>query len=213
MPKIYFMVKRILLVVLLLIIGIVGYYVYMFTRGGGKGNNGPKQAPLALKKHSAAFNKSVENTMAAYFNMKAAFVEADTALVKINCKKFLSLLDSIPMEELKKDTASIYETANMNIADIKANAASLLLQTDITEMRQDFRAVSEVLYPSFFTAINYEGPNMYWQNCPMAFGEGKEANWISNGTEIINPYLGKKDPVYGAGMLHCGEIKDTIKVK
>ncbi len=213
MPKIYFMIKRILLVVLFLIIGIVGYYVYMFTRGGGKGNSGPKQAPLALKKHSPAFNKSVENTMASYFDMKAAFVEADTALAKTACKKFLSLIDSIPLDELKKDTSSIYETARMNIADVKANALSLLLQTDITEMRQDFRAVSEVLYPSFFTSINYEGPNMYWQNCPMAFGEGKEANWISNGVEIVNPYLGKRDPTYGAGMLHCGEVKDTIKLK
>ena len=199
--------------VLFLIIGIVGYYVYMFTRGGGKGNNGPKQAPLALKKHSAAFNRSVENTMAAYFDMKAAFVEADTALAKGSCKKFIALLDSIPLDELKKDTASIFETAKMNITDVKANAASLLQQNNITEMRQDFRAISEVLYPSFFTSINYEGPNMYWQNCPMAFGEGKEANWISNGMEIVNPYLGKKDPTYGAGMLHCGEIKDTIKIK
>jgi len=207
------MIKRILLVVLFLIIGIVGYYVYMFTRGGGKGNNGPKQAPLALKKHSAAFNRSVENTMAAYFDMKAAFVEADTALAKGSCKKFIALLDSIPLDELKKDTASIFETAKMNITDVKANAASLLQQNNITEMRQDFRAISEVLYPSFFTSINYEGPNMYWQNCPMAFGEGKEANWISNGMEIVNPYLGKKDPTYGAGMLHCGEIKDTIKIK
>ena len=199
--------------VLFLIIGIVGYYVYMFTRGGGKGNNGPKQAPLALKKHSASFNRSVENTMAAYFDMKAAFVEADTALAKGSCKKFIALLDSIPLDELKKDTASIFETAKMNITDVKANAASLLQQNNITEMRQDFRAISEVLYPSFFTSINYEGPNMYWQNCPMAFGEGKEANWISNGMEIVNPYLGKKDPTYGAGMLHCGEIKDTIKIK
>ena len=93
------MIKRILLVVLFLIIGIVGYYVYMFTRGGGKGNSGPKQAPLALKKHSPAFNKSVENTMASYFDMKAAFVEADTALAKTACKKFLSLIDSIPLDE------------------------------------------------------------------------------------------------------------------
>jgi len=101
----------------------------------------------------------------------------------------------------------------MNMADARANAASLLSQTSIVEMRQDFRAVSEVLYPSFFTSINYEGPHLYWQNCPMAFGEGKEANWISNATEIVNPYLGKKDPTYGSAMLHCGEVKDTIKAK
>jgi hypothetical protein len=117
------------------------------------------------------------------------------------------------VNELKKDTATIFETVKANITDIRMNAASLLKQTTITEMRQDFRMVSEVMYPSFFKAINYEGPKMYWQNCPMAFGEGKEANWISNTEEINNPYLGKNHPEFKATMLHCGEVKDSIQAQ
>lgn len=197
---------------LLLILGITGYYIYMFTRGGN-GNNGPKQLPLALKKHSTAFNQSIANVMAAYFDMKNAFVEADTSTAKIACKKFMHMLDSMPLTEMSKDTLLVEETVKKNIEDLKSNATSLLLQTEIIEMRQDFRALSELLYPTFFISINYEGPVLYWQNCPMAFGEGKEANWISSTVEVINPYLGKKDPTYGDGMLHCGEIKDTIKAK
>ena len=49
--------------------------------------------------------------MNAYFEMKAAFVDADTAKAKEDCKKFINLLDSIKLDELKNDTASIYETA------------------------------------------------------------------------------------------------------
>ena len=94
--------------------------------------------------------------------------------------------------------------------DVKSNAESLLKQTDITEMRQDFRMVSEMFIRCFKT-INYEGQKLYWQNCPMAFGEDKGANWISNTEEIINPYLGKNHPEFKGTMLHCGEIKDTIK--
>ena len=45
----------------------------------------------------------------------------------------------------------------------------------------------------------------------MAFGEGKDASWLSNTEEIINPYLGKNHPEYKGTMLHCGEIKDTIQ--
>ncbi len=206
------MVKKILLGLLVLILAIAGYYWYMFSRKNG-GRSGPKPPPLALKKHSPVFNNSVDSAMTAYFSMKAAFVEADTAAAKASCRKFIQLLDSIKLDELKKDTASIFETAKTNIADAKINAASLLLQADIKEMRMDFRSVSEVLFPSFFVSINYEGPAIYWQNCPMAFGEGKEANWISNTAEILNPYLGKKDPQYGAGMLHCGEVKDSVKAK
>ena len=204
--------KKILLGLLILILCIVGFYWYKFTHAG-KGDSGPKQPPIVLKKHSVQFNKSIEVLMHTYFDMKDAFVNADSAAAKTNCKKFIQLLDSIPVNELKMDTASILETVNANISDIKMNAGSLVKQTSITEMRQDFRMLSEIMYPSFFRAINYEGGKMYWQNCPMAFGEGKEANWISNTEEINNPYLGKNHPEFKSSMLHCGEIKDTIKAQ
>jgi hypothetical protein len=51
------------------------------------------------------------------------------------------------------------------------------------------------------------------QECPMAFNDTETANWISNSSEIINPYLGNNHPKYKAGMLHCGELKDSITSK
>ena len=150
--------------------------------------------------------------MKSYFNMSSSFVDADTANAKENCRKFIQLMDSIPLDELKKDTASIYEAAAGSFSGITDNAKSLLMQTNITEMRKDFSMVSENLYP-FFKLINYEGENMYWQNCPMAFGEDNGANWISSSKIIINPYLGKNHPEFKGTMLHCGLVKDTIKAK
>ena len=147
----------------------------------------------------------------AYLNMKDAFVEADTAKAKQYDSTFIHLLDSIPMDELKADTAIIIESAKASINDIRSNAVSLLSQSDITEMRQDFRMITEMMYPAFFKIINYEGPKLYLQNCPMAFGEDKAANWISNSQEIVNPYLGKNHPEFKGSMLHCGEVKDSIK--
>lgn len=204
--------KKILLVLLIVILGIAGYYWYMFSRTGG-GNNGVKQEPIALKKHSAAFNHSVTTAMNAYFDMAAAFVEADTAKVKEHGRKFIALLDSIPMDELKKDTTSIYDLAINDLGNIKANTVSLLSMTDMQEMRKDFATVSENLYPSFFNTINYEGEKMYWQNCPMAFGDEKGANWVSKTKEVINPYMGKHHPEFRGTMLHCGTVKDTIQAK
>ena len=203
--------KKVLLGLLVLILGIAGYYWYMFSKAGG-GNSGPKQEAIKLKKHSDTFNLSVNAAMDAYFEISAAFVDADTAKVKVAATKFVTMLDSIHMEELKKDTANIYETAMGTFDGIKSNAADILLQTDLQEMRKDFSMVSENLYP-FFKIINYEGDKMYWQNCPMAFGDEKEANWVSKTTEVVNPYLGKNHPEFKATMLHCGSIKDTIKAK
>ena len=119
-------------------------------------------------------------------------------------------MDAVKLDDLRKEDSQIVMAARQEISDIKANAQAILMESDITEMRQDFRMVSENLYP-FLRTIGYEGEKLYWQNCPMAFGEGKEGNWISNTEEIINPYLGKHDPQYKASMLNCGETKDTIK--
>lgn len=200
--------KKVLIISLLLIAGFGVYWFFIKSKNNGP--DLPKQPPLALKKHSDDFNKKVNECMDMYFGMKDAFVEADTVTAKKNCKEFIRRLDSIPFDELKKDTTGIYETAKQNAEDIKSNAVSLLQQTDLLEMRKDFGMLSEMLYP-FFKTINYQGPKLYWQNCPMAYGDGKEANWISRTVEIVNPYLGKNHPEYKSGMLHCGELKDTIK--
>lgn len=204
--------KKILLVLLVAILGVAGYYWYMFSRKGNN-NGGPKQEALKLKKHSDRFNQAVDAAMGAYFDISAALVDADTAKVKAAAASFVQLLDSIPMDELKKDTTNIYETAMGTFGDIKSNAADILAVSDLQQMRKDFATVSDNLYPTFFKVINYEGQKMYWQNCPMAFGDEKEANWVSKTEEVINPYLGKNHPEFKATMLHCGSIKDTIKAK
>jgi Protein of unknown function (DUF3347) len=186
------------------------FCVYWFFIKSKNEVEAPKQQAITLKKHSEKFNKSIATTMASYFDMKASFVEADTASIKINCQKFINQLDSIPLDELKKDTAMIFETASSIKEDIKSNALSILNQTDITEMRKDFGTTSNMMYPGFFKTINYEGEKLYWQECGMAYGPNKPDNWISNTKEIINPYMGKNHPQYKGGMLSCGELKDTI---
>ncbi len=175
-----------------------------------KNNGSPKQEALKVGKHSAEFNQSVGAIVTEYLALKEAFVNADTSKLKEQEKKFVSAIDSIKIDELKKDTTGIFQSAKLLIGDIVSNANAILKETDITEMRQDFRMVSENLFPLLKT-IRYEGEKLYWQNCPMAFGEGKDASWLSNTEEIMNPYLGKNHPEFKGTMLHCGEIKDTIQ--
>ncbi len=200
--------KKIIAFVVVILAGFSIYWFLLRTKETAPKEE--KQVAMVIKKHSAAFNSSVDNVMNAYFKMKDAFVEGDTASAKQNASLFISLLDSIPVVELDKDSSVVSATAMANIEDIKANANSLLKQTDITEMRQDFRTVSDMLYPGFFKIINYEGPSLYLQNCPMAFDGDKDANWVSNSNEIVNPYLGKNHPKYKATMLNCGEVKDSL---
>ncbi|MEP6674682.1 MAG: DUF3347 domain-containing protein [Ferruginibacter sp.] len=208
------MKKQTMMIILLVLLAVFALYWFKFrNKGNGEGDGGVKQQALTLKKHSEKFNNSVTAAMDAYFEAKDDFVEADTTKAKTSIRKFIILMDSIPVDELKKDTAGIYETAVSNADNVKMNAESLLKQTSIKEMRMDFRGISDALFPSFFKAINYEGRKIYLQNCPMAFGDNNDANWISSTYEIFNPYLGKHDSLYKAAMVGCGSVKDSIFVK
>ena len=201
--------KKFLFILLIIIIGFAIYH-YKFQSSGAV--SVAKTAPLTTKRHSTLFNDKLDTVLNAYFTLKSYFVDADSIKAAAAAKNFMVLIDSLKLTELKKDTAGIFETATSQIVDIQSNVASLIKQTTLTEMRQDFRGVSESLYPLLKT-IHYEGKTLYWQNCPMAFGDDKGANWVSKTTEVINPYLGKNHPEYKGTMLHCGMVKDTIKAK
>jgi hypothetical protein len=201
--------KRLLVIALILLLGF-GLYWFKFRETNTV--EVPKQEAIKTGKHSQAFNNSFDSIMGHYFAAKAAFVDADSNKAKAAIKNFIVSIDKLDLNELKKDTALILASVTAQLNDIKLNAESLLQQNDITEMRKDFSMVNESIYPLLKT-IHYEGKILYWQNCPMAFGEDKGANWISNTAEIVNPYLGKNHPEFKATMLHCGEVKDSISAQ
>lgn len=205
--------KKIFPLIAMVFAVLIAYFIIFYKKDKPKIAEQTKEVSLVLKKHTDAFNNNIDSIIDTYLQIKNAFVDADTATAKSATLLFISKLQALPIEELKKDTTSIYETAKSNLEDIKANANSLLTQTDITEMRKDFSMITEMLYPSFLTTIKYEGKKLYVAQCPMAFDETTQANWISNSNEIVNPYLGKNHPKYKAGMLNCGEVVDSIYAK
>ena len=202
--------KKIIPVLIVLLVAFGAYW--WFQKGKTKVEGIAKTTLLLARRHSTSFNNGIDSLLNAYFAMKDAFVNADSNTAKAACTKLIALADSGSLSELKNDTAGIYESAILQMGDVKANAESLVKQTNLTEMRQDFRMIGESIYPLLKT-IHYDGKTLYWQNCPMAFGEDKGANWISRTEEIINPYLGKNHPEFKSAMLHCGEVKDSIKAQ
>lgn len=204
--------KRVLAIVFLLIIVLAAWWLFFKTDSVKTGTGDEKVEALSVAKHSDEFNQKVANTISAYLDMKGAFVEGDTAAVKTNASRFIMLVDSLPIDELLKNDSAIVLAARQQVSELKANADPILQESDLTQMRQDFSMVSENLYP-FLKTIGYEGKKLYWQNCPMAFGDDKPANWLSNTSEIINPYMGKHHPEYKSAMLNCGENKDSLYVK
>lgn len=202
--------KRVLAVVFLIII-LLGVWFLFFKTEKTDHVTAEKQSSV-VQKHSTEFNAKITGMMNAYIEMKNAFVDADSVEIKAKTAQFIAATDSLNLSELHEKDSSLFMAAQQNISDIKANAEPILKENDLAEMRHDFSMVSENLYP-FLKTIHYEGPKLYWQNCPMAFGDDKPANWLSNTAEILNPYLGKKHPEYKSAMLHCGENMDSLYFK
>ncbi len=197
-----------LLWVLLAVLLIVSFYWLRVKKDYYKED--VKNESIKVTAQSDVFNQSFDTVLNNYFSVKAALVEADTSTVKSNAVLFLNSLNRLPIGDIQKNSPDIYGGVSMLVNDLVLNTQRLLTQTDIVEMRQDFRMVSENLYPLLKT-IHYTGAKVYWQTCPMAFGKDQGANWLSNTAEILNPYLGKKHPIHKDKMLDCGEIVDSIQ--
>ena len=191
---------------------VIGFLVYKFFIKPKDVNTevAEKQQPIKLKTHSDTFNIATQATIDSYIKMKNAFIDADTAQIKIHARNFLKLIDEIPYEEMKNDPGNILEALKVTVQDIKTNSSSLLQQSDLQAMRKNFSSVSDLLYPGFLKMINYEGTSLYIQHCPMAFDDEIGANWVNESNEIMNPYMGKTHPKYKGTMLHCGDVMDSI---
>jgi hypothetical protein len=183
-----------------------------------------RQAPLSLNstsesaakityKHSDSLNQSVNALLQQYMTLAESFVEADTSSIKQSAVNMMNGWSAINEDWFKQDSLLNRMMLHEVVTNVQSNMQSLLQQTDLTEMRRDFSSLTEAIFPTFFNAIQYEGNKLFVQRCPMAFNDVEPASWISRTPEIVNPYLGKKHPVYKAGMLHCGEVVDSIQMK
>jgi hypothetical protein len=155
--------------------------------------------------------KGLSPVVSAYFALKDALVEADTLLADRSAVELLTLTDSLKIADILTDS-SLVNGIEIYRGNISAETKGLIGEKDITEKRRAFSMISQNLLP-MLQEVNYSASPVYQQICPMAFNDDEKAYWLSDSREIMNPYLGKKHPKYKAGMLHCGELGDSIVIK
>jgi hypothetical protein len=196
--------KKLFWIVLVLLAAFL-VYKYAFKK-----DEAAKEAPksLAVSAHSEQFNQSVTDVLNSYYALSAAFVNWDSAAVNKAATDVLAAIGNFKADELKKDS-SIYETALFPLDNSKNSLTAIQQGSTWEEKRRSFQDLSENLRMLLIT-IKYDQGVVYWQECPMAFGENTIGNWLSAEEKVINPYLGAKDPKYGATMLNCGETKEKI---
>ena len=182
--------KRVLLIYLVLIIGIIAWYL---TAGKGKRVfSDSKSTALKVSKHSQQFNESIEEVMEKYYKLVNNFVKEDTASINKTAAQLKSALENLKVDELKKDTV-IYETASGIWDNTKTEIAGMLSDPSLQSKRESLNLFSNELFTLVLT-IRYDLSKLFWQECSSAFGEDTPGNWLNASERSENPY-GKKDCV------------------
>lgn len=137
-----------------------------------------------------------------YYSLKDALVATNAAKADEAATKLTTSVDTM-IAYTKTDSANgknlqpYLDTMAHGAAEIRS-----MRDEGCEKKRVYFEKVSDAMF-GLLKAANLKNAGVYRQYCPMAFNE-KGAYWLSNETEIKNPYYGKK-------MLECGEVTDSLK--
>lgn len=149
---------------------------------------------------SQPFNEAFSKLMDDYFLLKNNFItESDTSINHYS-KALIADADSLNFNLLMFDSTTM-ETARTAAANVSGELQGIIGEQDIENKRKSFYTLSEQLY-DLIKLVQYNKEIIYRQKCDDVF-DGAGATWLSNSTEIKNPYLPKTMPV-------CGKITDTL---
>ncbi|CAN1498001.1 Protein of unknown function DUF3347 [Flavobacteriaceae bacterium] len=133
-----------------------------------------------------------------YFTLKDALVKTDGTVAATKSAALLTSIKAVKMESLKPEVHMVW----MKVMNSLIEHSEHISETkEVSHQRDHFSSLSKNMY-ELLKVSKLETP-VYYQFCPMAKG-GKGANWLSKESAIKNPY-------YGAQMLTCGKVVETIK--
>ena len=148
---------------------------------------------------SKEFKSQLKDVVVKYLKLKDAFVQTDADLAKKMIPELMKQLKNVKMELLQGD-AHMYWMKQLKT--LKAHTEKIGNLSDVEAQRRQFSFATNALVNSI-KAFGITDDTFYVQHCPMAF-DNEGADWISDFSEIKNPYFGDK-------MLTCGITKDTIE--
>lgn len=170
----------------------------MMNPDGGKtstGHDHGQAEPIKVEINDNAkndLNKLVDN----YLRLKDALVKDDYSQAMQHAQAFEKSIGTV--DGFNPEAKTVWESYKKElIADGKVLSGA----TKIEGMRARFDEVSTTMI-GLVKTFGLTNGGLYVQHCPMANND-KGANWLSRSKEIQNPY-------YGASMLKCGEVTETL---
>jgi hypothetical protein len=149
--------------------------------------------------------------LGSYYQLKSTLVEADSIAADSAAIALADLAEHTDVKLLVTDSSQTLSLFAL-LDSISTVSSSIPESADLTSRRRAFSRLGDHML-ALLNQSGYSASKVYVQQCPMAFNDTETASWLSDASEIVNPYLGKKHPKYSSGMLHCGELRDSIVVK
>ncbi len=195
------MKKLVLLAILVALAGFVAYKLFWEKKPVVTET---KDQPLRIAKNTGVFNTAFSGVLGDYYSLKDSLVEWDTAGVDHKALDLARKADSLPFKEMKADSILVV-TAKSLALSVANEARGLAEETNIEQKRRAFNMLTDEMY-NLVRAVHYDGQIIYHIRCPMAFNDSEEGFWLTNSNRVVNPYLGRRHPKFGAKMAGCGEI-------
>lgn len=147
---------------------------------------------------SSEFIRQIMEVVHTYLDIKTSLVDSDPNLTSSAAKKMQQSIDHVNMNLLEGSPHLFWMDKS---AALRSHVDLLTQTTEIESQRKQFEHISDQMI-EIVKVFGVESEKLYVQHCPMAF-ENKGADWISDVSEIRNPY-------FGDAMLTCGIVTDSI---
>lgn len=187
---------------------IAAFFLFACNSNEQKSEATPEEVQTITKvaSYSDAFESSFEGVLNNYYLLRDALVAADSSAANKAATALIQSTKELEWDELKSvDTNNIIiPTAQTYTGGITSESEGLLGEAGLEGKRKSFQMISGNIF-DLARAIRYSRHKIYLLHCPMAFNN-TGADWLSNSTDIKNPYFGDK-------MLTCGAVKDSVVLK
>ncbi|TAF43028.1 MAG: DUF3347 domain-containing protein [Sphingobacteriales bacterium] len=153
-------------------------------------------ASSIIGQNATAQSQEINNLLTAYYDVKNALVADDGTLANEKSLEFVKILSNVKIDKM---TAKEQKTWQEYAEKIKSDVEHIAETKDAGHQRDHFNDLSNNLF-AVAKAFKINTKEVHQQYCPM-----KKAYWLSESSDIKNPYYGKK-------MLTCGKVTETLKV-
>jgi Cu(I)/Ag(I) efflux system membrane fusion protein len=134
----------------------------------------------------------------AYLQVKDNLVAGQADAAKAAAQQVVDAMEKVDATQLSSEQKAFYD---QHAGMVKQRAQSIAGSGSVEEQRSQLDMFSTSTF-SLVKAFKANDETLYLQHCPMA-NKDKGGYWISQTSEVKNPYFGDK-------MLKCGETRETL---